>query len=151
MSKSSGKKIFALLNLAYQFVLHCLGKLCFWRKKGIEQFRNNYRLDSFLPLTLAETQNLFSFSACLNCRLCDSACPALFKISRDRFPGPSFLLTTSSRSFRDLWASSLDLSLCSDCEECVKVCPNKIDVKEAVRFIHKKVVDQIQYVSGGAA
>lgn len=147
MNQSVAKKIFALLNLAFQFLLHLLGKFCFWKKTGLAQFEKNYRADSLLPLSLQDQKTFFSFSACINCRLCDTVCPALFKLARERFPGPSFVLTTYSRSFRDLWATSLDLSLCQDCEECIQVCPNQIDVKGAIGFVQKKVAEQIQFAA----
>ncbi len=142
-----GKKIFAWLNLAFYFVLHLLRKLCFWEKTGLTQFENNYRADLLLPLNAQDQSTYFSFSACLNCRLCDSVCPALFKLPRERFPGPSIVLTTYSRSFRDLWATSLDLTLCQDCEECIRACPNEIDVKGAIGFIQRKVAEQINFAS----
>ncbi len=148
MSKGFAKKTFALLNLAFQFVLHVFRKLFFWKKSGLVQFENNYRSDGFLPLTAQDQSTLFSFSACLNCRLCDSACPAIFKHPRERFLGPSFVLTTYSRSFHDLWATRLDLSLCQDCEACMNVCPNGIDVKGAISFIQKKVAEQIKFAAG---
>lgn len=147
MASSSGKKIIALLNLAFSLVLHFLRRLCFWKKTGLKQFDENYRQDGLLPLTSQDQKILFSFSACINCRLCDTACPAIFKIPRERFPGPSFVLTTYSRSFKNLWASSLDLSLCQDCAACHQVCPNNIDVKGAIGFVQRKVAEQIQYAS----
>lgn len=143
------KKVFALSSLVLQLFLHFFQKLFFWRKSGLEQFKENYRSDSLLPITLGDQKTFFSFSACLNCRLCDSVCPALFKLPRERFLGPSFVLTTYSRSFHDLWASSLDLSLCQDCEACVSQCPNGIDVKHAISFIQRKVAEQIKFASNG--
>lgn len=148
MRSSAHKKILALLNLAFCLCLHFIRKLKFWGKPGLDQFNDNYRQDGLLPLSAQDQKTLFSFSACINCHLCDSACPALFKMPRERFPGPSYVLTTYSRSFRDIWASSLDLSLCQDCSACVQVCPNDIDVKGAIGFIQRKVAEQIQYASG---
>ncbi len=147
MRNNFPKKIFALSNLAIQFVSHFLKKVFFWKKNGLVHFQNNYRSDGFLPLSAQDQSTFFSFSACLNCRFCDSACPALFKMSRERFPGPSIVLTAYSRSFKDLWASSLDLSLCQDCEECIKVCPNEINVKGAIHFIQNKVAEQIKFAA----
>lgn len=148
MKSSSSKKIRALLNLTFQFIVHCLKKIFIWKRSGLKDFENNYRADGLLPLQLKDQEKLFSFSACLNCRLCDATCPALFKMSRERFPGPSYLLTTYSRSFSDLWATRLDLTLCQDCNECVKMCPNQIDVKGAVKFIQTKIAEQIQFTTG---
>lgn len=147
MKRSLRKKIAALLNLAFCFALHWLKKLLFWRKNGLEAFESHYRQE-ILPLDARDLKTLFEFSACLNCRLCDSACPALFSLPRERFPGPSFVLTTASRSFRNLWASSLDASLCQECTACANACPNGIDVKGAVAFVQRKVAEQIKFASG---
>ncbi len=148
MKNSTRKKLPALLNLALHFFWHVLRKVFFWKKTGKKQFEKNYRNDALLPLNSQDQARLFSFSACINCALCDAACPALLTLPRERFPGPSFVLTTYSRSFADLWATSLDLSLCQDCGKCVKMCPNLIDVKGAIQFVQTKIAEQIQFASG---
>ncbi len=149
MSKTGPfKKIFAILNLAYHFILHFLKKPFLFRHEGLKTFFNHYQKDGgMLPLTSQNTQLLRRLSACIGCGFCDTACPALLKTPREKFPGPSFIANSYTRSFNDLWAAKLDtstslstsFSICSECGECEKVCPNGVPIQEGILFIQEKL------------
>jgi heterodisulfide reductase subunit C len=91
-----------------------------------------------LPLSSADKDQMESFSRCFNCGFCDTVCPALLEQPREKFPGPSYLVTTLARSLPDFWAVRLDLSLCDGCKLCQKACPNQVPIKQALEFIHAK-------------
>jgi succinate dehydrogenase/fumarate reductase-like Fe-S protein len=130
--------IIAKLNLAWALVLHLLKKILFWRKGGYPQFIENYREDRLSPLSIEDKDWMQRFSRCFNCGLCDTVCPALEKLPRERFPGPSYIVTTLARATPDFWAADLDLSLCAGCELCEQVCPNQVPIKKAIEFIVAK-------------
>lgn len=104
----------------------------------MEQFLENYRGDRLFPLTSSDKDWLLEFSKCFNCGLCDAACPALEQYPREKFPGPSYLVTTFTRTATDFWAVDLDFSMCQACSRCQQVCPNQVPVKEALEFIEAK-------------
>lgn len=139
------KKILAIANLGLHFIWHFLKKP-FVRKNGLDTFFKNYSQDRILPLSKADKNSLIKYSECINCKLCDVACPSLFKLPRERFPGPSYIVNTYARSVPDFWAIQLDLSLCSECNECEKICPNEIPVTEAILFIQEKIAEEIRLV-----
>lgn len=131
----------AKLVLAWHAFLHFIKifKYSFRRKgAGAETFLEYYREDHLLPLSMVDKDWLLQFSRCVNCGICDVACPALLRSPREKFPGPSYLVTTLTRSTPDLWASELDFSFCQDCRSCQQVCPNLVPVKEAFEFIEAK-------------
>lgn len=135
----------AKLNLAWNMVIY-LCKLPFrGSKTGSRQFLENYAPDRLLPLSSTDKTWLLKFSACFNCGFCDTACPALKSHSRDSFPGPSYLLTTFSRSMPDFPFVDVDASVCEGCDECARVCPNQVPVREALEYIEAK-----QRALGGA-
>jgi succinate dehydrogenase/fumarate reductase-like Fe-S protein len=141
------KKIFALLNLAFYFILHFLKKPFVWGRRGLPAFLENYKKDGIVPLTLEDKQLLRRFSECINCGFCDTACPALQKLPRERFLGPSFIATTFTRSFPDFHATGLDLTLCAECNECEKVCPNAVPIKDGIVFVQEKIAEQMKWAS----
>jgi len=144
MRSSGFKKIVAISNLAWCFVLHILQKPFTRHRRGLKPFLDHYQKDGILPLTLSDKHLLLRLSNCINCGYCDTACPALLKIPREKFPGPRFVASTFSRSFHDLPFSDLDLSLCAECSECEKVCPTSVPIKEGIEFIQQKIAEQIK-------
>lgn len=132
------KSLIAKLHFLWCFILHFLWKIFRRKKDGAQEFLDHYREDRLAPLSKVDKDWLFQFSKCLNCSLCDQACPALLTLPRDKFPGPSYLLTTYTRATPDFWAVDLDFSLCRSCEDCQKICPNQVPVKEALEFIEAK-------------
>ncbi len=129
--------LLAKLNLAWNLVIYLL-KWPFKRGGGYRQFLEQYLPDRLLPLSSSDKTWLIRFSQCLNCGLCDAACPALRTSAREVFPGPSYLLTTFSRSIPDFPAVRLDSHICEGCDACQRICPNHVPVKEALEFIEAK-------------
>jgi succinate dehydrogenase/fumarate reductase-like Fe-S protein len=138
------KKIVAIANLGFRFVLHLLQQPFTRHTRGLKPFLDHYKADGILPLTIADKNLLVRLSHCIHCGYCDTACPALLKTSREKFPGPSFVAHTFSRSFHDLWASDLDLSICAECSECEKVCPTSVPIKEGIEWIQQKIAEQMK-------
>jgi succinate dehydrogenase/fumarate reductase-like Fe-S protein len=134
--------IYAKLVFVFMVFLHFLKFPFRWRRRGLKKFWENYRGDRLFPLTSEDRDWLFRFSKCINCGLCDSNCTALGKVPREKFPGPSYLLTTYTRATPDFWAADLDFALCQSCDNCRDICPNLVPVKEALEFIEAKT--QIQ-------
>ncbi len=133
------RSIFAKLNLAWALLLHFLRKP--FHKIGYAAFRENYRADRLVPMSTVDKDWLHRFSQCLNCGLCDAICPALGTLPRETFPGPSYLVTTLTRSSPDFWAAGVDTSLCEGCRHCESVCPNLVPVKEALEFLEAKALE----------
>ena len=133
------RSVIAKLNLAWALLLHFLKKP--FRTLGYAAFLNNFRADRLIPISQVDKSWLFKFSKCLNCGLCDVVCPALQQLPPGAFPGPSYLVTTLTRSTTDFWAVSIDLSLCGGCQHCQSVCPNLVPVKEALEFIEAKALE----------
>ena len=130
--------LYAQIVFVYFTLIHFL-KFPFRRRKhGEAVFLRYYRPDRLLPLSRVDKDWILKFSRCLNCGYCDTACPALMEVPREKFPGPSYLATTLSRSSPDFWAVDLDFSLCEKCHQCEKACPNGVPVKEALEFIEAK-------------
>ena len=133
------RSFWAKLNLAWALLLHFLKRP--FQNNGYQAFRDNYRDDRLVPLSHVDKTWLLRFSRCLNCGICDTACPALGTMTREQFPGPSYLVTTLSRSTADFWAAGIDLSHCEGCRLCESVCPNQVPVKEALEFIEAKALE----------
>ncbi len=142
-------RIYATLLLTLNLIWLFLKKVVFWRRRGLSQFVNNYQQDRLIPMQSGDRDGLFRFAQCINCGICDTACPDLGKIPREKFPGPSFLVTTLTRATPDFWAIDLDLSACGGCDLCEKVCPNQVPVKAAVKFIEAKRSATFAGVLGG--
>ena len=139
-----GRKLIALGNLGVYFILHLL-KMPFAKKQGgMKDFLSHYKKDGIVPLTTPDKKLLHRLSGCINCGFCDMVCPALLRLPRERFPGPSFVATTFSRSFSHLKFAQLDLTICSECGECERACPNAVPIKEGVLFIKEKIAEQIK-------
>lgn len=107
-------------------------------KGGETSFLVQWEPEGLGPLSSADKDWLGRFSQCIHCGFCDSACPGLANFSRAEFPGPSYLVTTLSRSVPDFWAAGVSFSLCAQCDRCEKACPNGVPVKEALEFIEVK-------------
>ncbi|MFO1463200.1 MAG: 4Fe-4S binding protein [bacterium] len=133
------RAFWAKLNLAWSLLLHFLQKP--FRQTGYPAFREHYRADRLVPLSSLDKDWLERFSRCLNCGLCDAACPALGTLPREVFPGPSYLVTTLTRATPDFWAAGVDTSLCEGCRHCASVCPNRVPVKEALEFLEAKALE----------
>lgn len=133
------RSLLAKLNLAWALVLHFLRRP--FQDNGYRAFLDHYRADRLVPLSHVDKTWLLRFSQCLNCGLCDAACPALDTLPRESFPGPSALVTTLTRATGDFWAAGVDLSLCEGCRNCESVCPNRVPVKEALEFIEAKALE----------
>ena len=129
----------AKLNLAWNLLIYLLKRPFRGGRGGYRQFLDNYAPEKLLPLSSSDKNWLLKFSDCINCGFCDTACPALKQYPREIFPGPSYLLTTFSRSMPDFSYVDLDTSVCAGCDECARVCPNRVPVREALEFIEAKV------------
>lgn len=129
----------AQLVFFYFTLLHFLKRPFRRIRGGDKEFLSYYGPEALWPLSSADKDWMRRFSLCLNCSYCDSACPALRTHSREQFPGPSYLVTTLSRSPPEFWAVKLDFSLCEACSQCEKACPNRVPVREALEFIEAKV------------
>ncbi len=139
--------LYAKFVIALYTLLHFIKRPFRWRYSGRERFLKNYRTEGLIPLSVLDRDWLDSFSQCLNCGLCDLVCPALRTVERRKFPGPSYLATTLTRSTPDFPFVDLNFSLCQDCEQCQSVCPNRVPIKEALEFIEAK----LQEGAGGVA
>lgn len=138
------KRLIAVSNLGYHFLLHFLKKPFVYHRSGLKLFMENYKGDGLVPLEKSDEAAIRRHSQCIDCGLCSMVCPALLHLPREKFPGPHFVVTTYSRSFSDLKAAHLDLSLCASCAECEKICPNAVPIKEAILFIQTKIAEQIK-------
>src|SRR5436190_6849386 len=110
------ERLVAKLNLAWNLLLYLLKRPFIWKRRGYPQFVKNYRPDRLIPLSQTDKDWMLRFSQCFNCGLCDTVCPALWKLPREKFPGPSLIVTTLARSTPDFWAVDLDFSLCEGCD-----------------------------------
>ncbi len=133
--------LLAKLNLFWNLIVHLIKKPFLRRRSGYRQFLENYRSDRLIPLTSTDRDWILKFSRCLNCGLCDAVCPALLTLPREKFPGPSYIVTPLARATPDFWAVDIELAMCQGCELCQQVCPNQVPVKEALEFIEVKTAE----------
>ena len=137
--------LLAQLNLAWNLLLYLLKRPFSWKRGGYRQFVENYRGDRLIPMSSSDKDWMMKFSKCFNCGLCDTVCPALWTLPREKFPGPSLIVTTFARATPDFWAADLDFSLCQSCELCQQVCPNDVPIKEALEFIEVKAQEKLAW------
>ncbi len=132
----------AWIYAQWVFFLHLLLHFLKWPfqkgNRGVDAFLRRYAEEGLLPTSTVDKNWLARFSQCFNCGYCDSACPPLIQWPRERFPGPSYLVTTYTRSTPDFPWIHLDFSLCEGCSNCEASCPNGVPIKEALEFIEAK-------------
>lgn len=127
--------LIAKLNLAWNLVLHLCKRPFQSRGEGYRLFLENYAEEGLLPLSREDKDRLASYSRCVNCGLCDAVCPALIELPREKFPGPSYLVTTLTRSLPEMRVADLDFSRCESCRECERACPTRVPLQDAFQFI----------------
>lgn len=133
-------KIWAYCNLAARLTASGIRSLLRMRG-GLYKFWRNYREDRLFALTAGERESYPKFSGCTGCGLCDAVCEKLDKASLARFPGPSAIALSYSRSLPDLWAASESvehLTECRECRKCEAICPTEVPVVDIIEFIKRQ-------------
>ncbi|EKD50152.1 MAG: hypothetical protein ACD_62C00629G0002 [uncultured bacterium] len=126
------KKLMSLAFLGYHFNAHIITRIFRRKRNGLKAFLQFYQRDQIRPLPREWGQKLPSFSACTQCRVCDTYCAKYAENPHGM--APSFLVGCLSRSLTDfdLFAG---VPNCGDCTTCEKHCPQSVPISEVMRFM----------------
>lgn len=131
----SWKSFYATANLAAHLILRIGRRILFIKSPGLDQFLENYRPDRIVPYSAEAKRLLSDFSRCISCGLCDALCPAVKKLSQEKFLGPSFI-SHAARSLPDFALAPLDFEACEGCRGCESICPERVPIKKVISFAH---------------
>lgn len=107
---------------------------------GLNQFMSVYEAAHLLPYREEESQEMISFSKCINCGLCLNRCPILLGHEGADYPGPRSISTCLSRSVADFWASEDLIYQCTTCMACEEICSQSVPITDMVKMIRHKLV-----------
>lgn len=130
----SAKRMKALWFIGRHFVVHLAGRVLRVKGRGKKEFLESYRADGIFPLNATDRQNIFDFSKCQTCKLCDLECPEL--TTNKSFLPPSFIVDSFSRSLTD-FAHYKQASACLSCQICQDICPEQIPIKKIMDFMQR--------------
>lgn len=129
------KKLKALAYLGWNFFLHFFKKI-FTQTPNKKTFLNYYKPDGIFTIEPLERQNMAQYSQCLTCKLCDLSCPELQMNSK--FPGPSYIVQSYSRSLPDYKLLKTQNLNCEKCNICEEACPFHVPIKSIIDFMTQK-------------
>lgn len=125
---------YAWANLAVSFWIHVFKKLLPGRgRRGSALFLREYAPDRVVNLAPEELAALPALEACLSCSLCDAACP---EIGAGGFTGPADFMRSLSRD--PTYFALVEPPACGDCRACEPLCPSRIPIRAAVRYVEDK-------------
>ena len=136
------KSFYAFANLAYHFWAHLFRRLIGKKSPGLKEFLSFYADDHIVALTCEDKAELYAFSRCLQCGLCDSVCFGGSTARRRTVLDPSFLAGTLTRSMVDFGAIDTDYAFCEGCRGCESICPTAVPIRKAIGFIARKKQEQ---------
>lgn len=123
------KRIQALFVLACTFFVHLLSRLFAPKRNPVKSFHHYYADEGIWPKTSEFKEKIFAYSQCLNCSLCDFACPqddlqpSQMMASWFRNPQSYYLLTP------------LDAHACEKCKVCEDYCPHQIPITSFITLL----------------
>ncbi|MHA1268487.1 MAG: 4Fe-4S dicluster domain-containing protein [Candidatus Helarchaeota archaeon] len=87
----------------------------------------------------------FSLNYCFQCSTCSSGCPVAF-LTGGKY-NPRKIIEASLLGFDQflLNINNSNLFLCSTCQKCVELCPQKVELTEIFNIIKNKIVDIEKY------
>jgi hypothetical protein len=112
----------------------------FGKPSGLAAFRQAYDADGLPPVTLAERQELNSFSRCIACGLCDRGESERIGASGGAYRGVMPLMLSASRSMPDFRAAAYSLSFVTDevLAEKERICPTGVPMRRIAAFLRAK-------------
>jgi Fe-S oxidoreductase len=102
-------------------------------KPGYAQFMENYGPDGVAPFTPTLRVGYPTFSACINCGLCNFHCDMLRHLPDAAFPGPRYV-STVMRDVNSISAARGIIHNCTRCGECTRRCPAGVPLQGMLRF-----------------
>ncbi len=135
------ERLYALYLLAWSLVRSIVDGIL-GRRRGFEQFQDNYAADRLPPVAPEERRELPLLSGCIACGLCDVSEAARIASSLGAYAGAMDLALASSRSMPDYDAALLSLSNTSDeaLAQGEAICPTRVPLRRIAAFIRAKAL-----------
>jgi succinate dehydrogenase/fumarate reductase-like Fe-S protein len=140
------KRLVALLLLGLRaLVLHPFRALFTpAARKGKRGFLANYGPEALVPMSAGDRAELWRFSGCVNCGLCDAVCPLVGRLPPADWRGPSLFALAYSRATPELphlRATVSALDGCGPCHACQDICPRAVPLLAIFAFTRRKLAE----------
>lgn len=111
---------------------------------ALSQFKNQLKDSCIIAYSPHESMLLDSFSTCINCGICITACEVAGATTATpiEYPGPRSIGISLSRSIPEFWTSHEVIFHCTMCGACEAVCPTNIPIPEVVAMLRRKTAQQ---------
>jgi succinate dehydrogenase/fumarate reductase-like Fe-S protein len=133
----------AWLNLAYRFGRHVAVRVpqrAFRSSDDMQRFLDAVLPEGYAPLTAAERDAVPATMRCINCGLCAIACPSLRSAPASAWDEAWTFAAGLSRSIDAAPAVAAGLSPCTECDDCVAVCPTGVPIPHLAALVRRMAV-----------
>lgn len=136
MAKLKAQFVLAMLFFGHLF----FRALFFWMPKGDSaRFLTNFRSDGIFPIGESERSQMASYQRCQACSLCTFSCTAVKNGTAPAAFEPKYLMLGPGRSSHESEFFLEEWVPCTECTECVVLCPNDVPIHEmAMRIIERR-------------